>query len=231
VRRSVITKIKRLWLFSYLCLAAISAENGFAMTLTIANIPEEQRTTVEFTNYQMDDAAFYDFCRQNDHLKFERNADGTIVAMPNTGGKTGNRNTKIVACLDLWAETYGGLVFDSSTAFKLPNGATRSPDAAWLTDARWNALTPAEQERFPPVAPDFVVELMSNTDSQTAAKTKMDEYLANGVRLGWLIDTKRQDVFVYHADGTIQTHTDFNVPVSGGDVLPGFTFDLRLLIR
>jgi Uma2 family endonuclease len=164
------------------------------MTLSIANIPAEQRTTVEFANYQMDDAAFYEFCRQNDHLKFERNADGTVVAMPNTDGKTGNRNTKIIARLDLWAETYGGLVFDSSTAFKLPNGATRSPDAAWLSDARWNALTADEQERFPPVAPDFVVELMSNTDSQPTAKTKMTEYIACGVRLGWLIDTKQQEV-------------------------------------
>ncbi len=83
------------------------------MTLSIANIPEEQRTTVEFVNYQMDDDQFYTFCRQNGHLKFERNADGTIVAMPNTGGKTGNRNTKITSRLDIWSETAGGLAFDS----------------------------------------------------------------------------------------------------------------------
>ncbi len=199
------------------------------MTLSIANIPEEQRTTVEFANYQMDDTAFYDFCRQNDHLKFERNADGTIVAMPNTGGKTGNLNTKIISRLDIWSETYGGLVFDSSTAFKLPNGATRSPDTAWLSDARWNALTPEQQEKFPPIAPDFVVELMSNTDVQASARTKMDEYMANGVRLGWLIDIKRQEVFIYQADGITRTHTDFNASLSGEDILPGFSFDLRLL--
>ena len=201
------------------------------MTLSIANIPEEQRTTVEFANYQMDDAAFYDFCRQNDHLKFERNADGTIVAMPNTGGKTGHRNTKITSRLDIWSETYGGLVFDSSTAFKLPTGATRSPDAAWISDARWNKLTPDEQERFPPIAPDFVVELMSNTDSLTDAKAKMAEYINAGVRLGWLIDMKRQEVLIYKADGNVQTHAQFTQPLSGGDVLPGFLFDLQLLLR
>ncbi len=201
------------------------------MTLSIANIPEEQRTTVEFANYQMDDEAFYDFCRQNDHLKFERNTDGTIVAMPNTGGKTGIRNTKITSRLDIWSETYGGLVFDSSTAFKLPNGATRSPDVAWISEARWAALTTDQQERFPPIAPDFVVELMSNTDSLSTAKTKMAEYISNGVRLGWLIDIKRQEVLIYHADGSTQSHTQFDVPLSNSDTLPGFEFDLRLLIR
>lgn len=201
------------------------------MTLSIANIPEEQRTTVEFANYQMDDRAFYDFCRKNDHLTFERSADGTIVAMPNTGGETGNRNSKITSRLDIWSETYGGLIFDSSTAFKLPNGATRSPDAAWISDARWNKLTPDEQERFPPIAPDFVVELMSNTDSLTDAKAKMVEYIDAGVRLGWLIDVKRQEVLIYQADGTTQTHAQFAQPLSGGDILPGFSFDLQLLLR
>ncbi|TAE34094.1 MAG: Uma2 family endonuclease [Cytophagales bacterium] len=201
------------------------------MTLSIANIPEAQLTTVEFANYQMDDGAFYEFCRQNDHLKFERNADGTIVAMPNTGGKTGNRNTKITARLDIWSEENGGLVFDSSTAFKLPNGATRSPDAAWVSDARWNALTDEEQERFPPVAPEFVVELMSKSDSLSNAKEKMQEYMANGVLLGWLINIKQQEVLIYRADGTISKHTDFNQPISGEDILLNFSFNLSLLLR
>lgn len=201
------------------------------MTLSIANIPEEQRTTVEFVNYQMDDEEFYAFCRQNDHLKFERNADGTIVAMPNTGGKTGNRNTKITSRLDIWSETAGGLAFDSSTAFKLPNGATRSPDASWISNARWNQLTDEDQEKFPPLAPEFVVELMSKSDSLNSAKEKMDEYISNGVLLGWLIDMKRQEVFIYHADGVVSRHTDFDQPIFGEDVLPGFSFNLRLLIK
>ena len=135
----------------------------------------------------MDDDAFYEFCRQNEHLKFERNPDGTIVAIPNTGGKTGIRNSAIIFKLYGWAESFGGLVFDSSTAFKLPNGATRSPDTAWISNLRWNQLTDSQQEKFPPIAPDFVVELMSATDSIKSAKEKMQEYMANGVLLGWLI--------------------------------------------
>lgn len=201
------------------------------MTLSIENIPDEQRTTVKFADYLMDDDAFYDLCRQNDHLKFERNPDGTIVAMPNTGGKTGIRNTKINYHLYGWSESFGGLVFDSSTAFKLPNGATRSPDAAWVSDARWNQLTDSQQEKFPPVTPEFVVELMSKTDSLNRAKEKMLEYIANGVLLGWLINVMQPEVLIYRADGTISKHTDVEQPISGEDVLPGFAFDLRLLLR
>ncbi|MVM37106.1 Uma2 family endonuclease [Spirosoma sp. HMF3257] len=202
------------------------------MTLSIANLPEEQRpTTVEFANYQMDDDAFYDFCRQNEHLKFERNSDGIIIAMPNTGGKTGIRNSVIIFKLYGWAESFGGLVFDSSTAFKLPNGATRSPDVAWLSDTRWNALTESQQEKFPPVAPEFVVELMSATDSLKNAKEKMQEYIANGVLLGWLINPTQEEVMIYRADGTISRHTNFDEPLTGEAILPGFAFNLRLLIR
>lgn len=176
------------------------------------------------------------FCRQNEHLKFERNPDGIIVAMLNTGGKTGIRNTKITSRLDLWSETFGGFVFDSSTAFKLPNGATRSPDAAWVSDVRWNQLTDSEQEKFPPIAPEFVVELIradvrSKSDLLNSAKEKMQEYIANGVLPGWLIDIKQQEVLIYRADGTISKHVDFDQPLTGENVLPGFDFNLRLLLR
>lgn len=201
------------------------------MTLSIANLPDEQRTTVEFADYRMDDDAFYDFCRQNEHLKFERSPDGIIVAMPNTGGKTGNRNTKLISRLDFCAESFGGLVFDSSTAFKLPNGAIRSPDVAWVSEARWNVLTDSQQEKFPPIAPDFVVELMSATDSVSNAKEKMQEYIANGVALGWLIHPKNEEVLIYRIDGTISRHADFDQPITGEALLPGFAFNLRLLLR
>ena len=129
------------------------------------------------------------------------------------------------------AESVGGLVFDSSTAFKLLNGATRSPDAAWLSESRWNSLTDDQQEKFPPVAPEFVVELMSKSDQLTSAKEKMQEYVANGVQLGWLINLKAEEVLIYRADGTISKHTDFEQPLSGEDVLPGFFFDLKLLMH
>lgn len=171
------------------------------------------------------------FCQQNEHLKFERNPDGTILAIPNTGGKTGIRNSVIIFKLYGWAESFDGLVFDSSTAFKLPNGATRSPDAAWISDARWNALTDSQQENFPPIAPEFAVELMSKSDVLSSVKEKMQEYIANGVLLGWLINTKQQEVLIYRVDGTISKHTDFEQPLTGEDVLPEFTFNLRLLLR
>lgn len=92
-------------------------------------------------------------------------------------------------------------------------------------------MTDSQQEKFPPTTPDFVVELMSKTDSLSSAKEKMQEYIANGVSLGWLINVKQREVLIYRADGTISKHTDFEQPLSGEDVLPGFTFDLRLLLR
>ena len=180
---------------------------------------------------EMDDNAFYAFCRRNHHLRFERNPDRTIIIMPNTGGKTGIRNTKIISRLDFWSESYGGKVFDSSTAFKLPNFATRSPDAAWVSNERWNALNEDEQERFPPLAPDFVVELMSASDGLKKAQEKMRESIENGVKLAWLIQPTTQTVFVYRIDGTISKITDFTQKLSGEDLLPNFEFPLGLLLQ
>ena len=190
----------------------------------------QQLETLEL-EYEMDDKAFYDFCRHNQHLRFERNPDRTIIIMPNTGGKTGIRNTKIISRLDFWSETYGGKVFDSSTAFKLPNFSTRSPDAAWVSIERWNELSEDDQERFPPLAPDFVVELMSASDQLKKAQEKMHEYIENGVQLAWLIQPETQIVFIYRADGTISKTTDFSQKLSGENVLPNFEFPLHLLLQ
>jgi Uma2 family endonuclease len=190
---------------------------------------ENEPFTLELAD-EMDDKAFYRFCRRNDHLRFERNPDGTILIMPNTGGKTGIRNTKIVSRLDIWSDSFGGKVFDSSTAFKLPNFATRSPGASWISDDRWNKLTEEEQERFPPIAPDFVVELMSASDKLKKAQEKMHEYIENGVQLAWLIQPSSQTVFIYRADGTISKVIDFDTKLSGENVLPEFEFSLKLLL-
>ena len=190
---------------------------------------ENEPFTLELAD-EMDDKAFYRFCRRNDHLRFERNPDGTILIMPNTGGKTGIRNTKIVSRLDIWSDSFGGKVFDSSTAFKLPNFATRSPGASWISDDRWNKLTEDEQERFPPIAPDFVVELMSASDKLKKAQEKMHEYIENGVQLAWLIQPSSQTVFIYRADGTISKVIDFDTKLSGENVLPEFEFSLKLLL-
>lgn len=150
---------------------------------------------------KMSDEQFYEFCRTNPDLRIERTADGEIVVMPPAFADTGNRNGKILGQLFVWSEADGtGESFDSSSGFTLPNGATRSPDAAWILLDRWNALTPEQQASFAPIVPDFVVELRSSSDTLTSLKEKMEEYIANGVRLGLLIDRKNRQVHVYRLD-------------------------------
>ncbi|NJO78916.1 MAG: Uma2 family endonuclease [Cyanobacteria bacterium RM1_2_2] len=182
---------------------------------------------------QLTDEAFSAICEANPEIKFERTADGALVIMSPTGGETGNRNSKLTARLEIWAEADStGLTFDSSTCFKLPNGAERSPDAAWVSLARWNALTPEQRRSFPPLAPDFVAELRSASDSLEALQAKMREYVANGVQLGWLLDPQNQRVEVYRPGQSAEV---LNSPesLSGEEVLPSFVlrldefFDLR----
>jgi Uma2 family endonuclease len=147
---------------------------------------------------QMSDRQFYEFCRTNPDLRIERNANGEIIVMSPAFADTGNRNGKVFGQLFVWAEADGtGEVFDSSSGFTLPNGATRSPDAAWILSDRWNALTPAQQASFAPIVPDFVVELRSSSDTLASLQEKMEEYMTNGVRLGLLIDRKNCQVSVY----------------------------------
>ncbi|MHC5726712.1 MAG: Uma2 family endonuclease, partial [Nostoc sp.] len=147
---------------------------------------------------QLTDNQFYQLCRENPEIKFERNAAGELLIMPPTGGETGNRNSEINADFVFWnRQTKLGKVFDSSTCFKLPNGANRSPDVAWIRKDRWDALTPEQKEKFPAIAPDFVLELMSPSDSLRETQAKMPEYIDNGVKLGWLINPKTRYVEIY----------------------------------
>ena len=147
--------------------------------------------------------------------------------MPNTGGKTGIRNSELNADVIIWnRQTKLGVVFDSSTAFYLPDGSTRSPDVAWINNERWNALTDAEQEKFPPVCPDFIIELVSASDALSNAKTKMqDVWIKNGCRLAWLIDPKSETTHIFRANGEIQI-VSLNTPLSGEDVLEGFELQI-----
>jgi len=176
---------------------------------------------------QLTDDAFYNLCRANPDLKFERTAKGELIIMPPTGGETGSRNSRLNQRLANWAEVDGtGITFDSSTGFKLPNGADRSPDAAWILLIRWEALTPEQRRRFPPIAPDFVVELRSDTDSLTTTQSKMEEYIDNGVRLGWLLNPQDQQVEIYR-QGQDKEVLSAPTSLSGEEVLPGFVLDLR----
>jgi Uma2 family endonuclease len=172
------------------------------------------------------DEQFYQLCRSNPDVKFERNADGKIIIMSPTGGETGNRNFEIGIDFGIWnRQAKLGICFDSSTCFKLPSGANRSPDVAWIAQARWDRLTPKEKEIFPPIAPDFVLELMSPSDTLPETQAKLREYLENGVRLGWLIDRKTRRVEIYRLGQPVEI-LENPTQLSGEDVLPGFVLDL-----
>ena len=175
---------------------------------------------------KFDDADFYQLCQANQDLRIERTSDGDIIIMPPTGGETGKRNFDLSVSFGSWARADGtGVGFDSSTVFSLPNGAKRSPDLAWVKLPRWNALTPEQQRGFPPLCPDFVVELRSHTDSLSALQDKMQEYITNGAQLGWLIDLLGKKVFVYRPQADVEC-LENPATISGGELLKGFTLDL-----
>lgn len=191
--------------------------------------PGVQASLADRLNH-MSEEEFYQFCQRNAESKFERRADGTIEYLSMTGGSTGQRNTKIIMRLGLWAEqANAGPVFDSSTGFRLPNGAVRSPDAAWVRAEAWRALSAGQQEKFPPLCPDFVVELLSPSDTMTELVVKMQEYMANGCRLAWLIDPQKETARAFRADGSVSVVKSFDETLDGEDVLPGFTLPLSAL--
>ncbi len=178
---------------------------------------------------KVSDEEFAELCRLNPELQIERTSEGELVIVAPTGGKTGIRNAKLTMAFGLWAERDGtGQNFDSSTLFSLPNGARRSPDLSWIRNERWEALSPQQQEQFPPLCPDFVVELRSKTDSLKSLTEKMQEYIANGAELGWLIDPLERKVHVYRP-GLAAEILDDPETVSGESPLRGFVLDVRSL--
>ncbi len=184
--------------------------------------------TVNFNSViKLTDEQFYQLCQDNETLRFERNSKGELIIMPPTGGETSNRNAGLTAQIWVWNEqTQLGKVFDSSGGFKLPNGADRSPDASWVKLERWNALTPEQKTKFAPLCPDFVVELLSPSDSLKDTQEKMKEYRDNGARLGWLINRKSRQVEIYRQGQDVEV-VENPVTLSGEDVLPGFLLYLE----
>jgi Uma2 family endonuclease len=173
----------------------------------------------------LSDDQFFQFCAVNRKLRIERTAEGKIIIMSPTGGETGRRNAEINRQLGNWAKQDGtGVVFDSNTEFRLPNGANRSPDVSWILKSRWEPIPQPEREKFPPICPDFVTELLSPSDNLEEIKLKMQEYTANGARLGWLIDPKNKKVWAYTSAG-LQV-LEQPKALSGDPVLPGFALDL-----
>ena len=178
---------------------------------------------------ELTDEQFFQLCQANRDLRFERTATGELMIMPPTGGETGNRNGRLTQQLFNWADADGtGIAFDSSTGFKLPNGADRSPDASWVKLERWNALTQKQQTRFLPLCPDFVVELLSPSDSLRDTQEKMREYRDNGASLGWLINRKSLLVEIYRIGKEVEV-LESPVSLSGEDILPAFVLNLEAI--
>lgn len=176
---------------------------------------------------KLTDDEFEQLAAANPDLRLELTVSGELTIMPPTGGETGERNLDLEGQLWLWnRQTRLGRTFNSSTGFKLPNGAIRSPDAAWVAQARWDALSLEQRKKFPPLCPDFALELVSETDDIREIRAKMQEYLNNGLRLGWLIALKIQQVEIYRPNQTVDV-LQSPVSVSGEEVLPGFVLDLQ----
>jgi len=176
---------------------------------------------------RLTDDQFFQLCQLNQNLRFERTATGEIIIMPPAGGETSNRNGRLTQQLFNWSDAdSSGIGFDSSTGFTLPNGADRSPDAAWVKLERWNSLTPEQKEKFPPICPDFVIELLSPSDSLKVAQEKMKEYRENGMRLAWLINRKSKQVEIYRLGQEVEV-LQAPATLSGEAVLPGFVLNLE----
>ena len=170
---------------------------------------------------------FYKLCMANKDVAMERSAAGELIIMPPVGGESGEREADYITDLNIWnRQTKLGKVFSSSTVFKLPKGGDRSPDAAWVELERWNQLTPDQKKKFPPLCPDFVIELRSESDRLKPLQQKMQEYLASGLKLGWLINPQDQTVEIYRSN---QDMVIVNLPttLSGDDVLPGFVLKIK----
>lgn len=181
------------------------------------------------TTTPITDEQFYQLSLANRDLKLERTAQGDLLIMPPTGGITGKRNSDLNLELGLWNRaTQLGIVLDSSTGFHLPNGAYFSPDAAWVALVQWRSLTLEQQEKFLPLAPDFVIELRSKSDRLPQLQAKMQEYIDNGTRLAWLLNPQNRDVEIYRPGQPPELLSN-PAQLSGEDVLPGFVLNLGLI--
>lgn len=176
---------------------------------------------------KLTDQQFEQLAAANRGVRLELTAKGELLIMPPTGGETGNRNFDLSGQLWFWnRQNVLGKAFDSSTGFRLPNGATRSPDASWVKMERWDTLTAAQKKKFLPLCPDFAVELVSESDELKETQEKMQEYIANGLRLGWLIHPKDQQVEIYRPNQEVEILQSPST-LQGEDVLLGFVLDLQ----
>jgi len=180
-------------------------------------------------NVGLTDEQFIELCCDNRDLCFELTAQKELIIMTPPGPKTGRKNAIISTDLEIWARENGGVTFAANTIFALPVGSKRGPDACWLSQQRWDALTEEEKEGLPTLWPEFAVELMSPSDRGPVrfrmVLAKMDEYMANGVQLAWLIDPFKKRVYVYRPNQPVEC-LENPTSVSADPVLPGFVFQI-----
>lgn len=189
----------------------------------------EGHKIVNYSEHMTDDELF-DFCQANKELQIERDAQHNIIIMAPVGGESGYFESEFIIDVGNWIrKTKNGVSFSSSTGFILPNGAMRSPDASWVSPERWQELSDEQKKKFLPIVSDFVVEVRSPSDKLDRMKDKMQEWIDNGVRLAWLVDTEGQQSFIYRANGSIEIVPGFDQVLDGEDVMEGFSFDLSQL--
>ena len=200
--------------------------------MRLADMPPELRLLRGTPFTRLTDEEFFALCQDNSEWQYERNAQHEILVMPPAGSESSESCSEVNFQLSLWNRRQAprlGHVYDSSAGFTLPDGSVRSPDAAWLAQAAWAALTPEQRRRFPPVCPAFVVEVKSPSDGLRYLQAKMEDYLANGVQLGFLLDIEHETAYVYRPGQPMETAADFERELGGEAVLPGFALDLRPL--
>ena len=196
---------------------AIEAETAVRLVLKVGSVG-------------LTDDQFFRLCRDNRDFRIEKTATGELIIMSPTNSETGRKNAAITARLFIWARQDGsGECFDSSSEFSLPNGPKRSPAASWILKSRWNRLSNEEKNKFSPICPDFVIELRSPSDQLPNLEAKMEEYIANGARLGWLLDPIENRAIIYRPEQKPERIDRPNI-ISGDPVLQGFRFDFKEII-
>lgn len=211
-----------------LAIASLSLTKECDRSSAIATGGGKMNRSLTIHALKLSDAEFEQIVRSNPEWNFEQTAAGELVIVPPTGGTSGRKNSSLTGQLNAWVEAHLSLgeSFDSNTLFVLPNGAKRMPDASWVKRDRWEALTQQQQDGYVPLCPDFVVELRSPTDSLEELQAKMQEYIDNGTRLGWLINPQARQVEIYRQGQPVEI-LQSPITLSGEDVLPGFTLNLQ----
>ena len=189
--------------------------------LQLAPLLLHLRPAIEMTEDQ-----FFDFCQINRELQIERTAEGDILIMAPEGGESGYQGSELLGELRNWAKRdRTGIAFGSSTGFTLPNSAVLSPDASWVQKERLRPLSREQRKKFLPLCPDFAAEVRSPTDRLSRLKAKMEEYIANGAKLGWLLDPISREVYVYRPGQRVERLRNPKT-LSADPELPGFVLDL-----